>query len=84
MPHSCVSKIYLCFQVILGVDRADYTKGLVNRFQAYERLLSDYPDFRGKVMMFQVSLSLSQFSKHFSSVKVLSKTINFLRAGVTF
>ena len=39
-------------KVILGVDRLDYTKGLVNRFKAFERLLSDYPEFLEKVMLF--------------------------------
>ena len=42
--------------MILGVDRADYTKGLLNRFKAFERLLSDYPEFLGKVMLFQVAV----------------------------
>jgi len=43
-------------KVILGVDRLDYTKGLVNRFKAFERLLSCYPEFLGKVMLFQVAV----------------------------
>ena len=38
------------------MDRADYTKGLLNRFKAFERLLSDYPEFLGKVMLFQVAV----------------------------
>ena len=46
-------------KVILGVDRADYTKGLVNRFKAFERLLSDYPEFIGKVMLTNKSTTLS-------------------------
>ena len=43
-------------KVILGVDRADYTKGLVNRFRAFERLLTDFPEFIGTVMMLQVAV----------------------------
>ena len=46
-------------KVILGVDRADYTKGLVNRFKAYERLLSDYPEFLGKVKLINQNTELS-------------------------
>lgn len=46
----------ICFQVILGVDRLDYTKGLVNRFKSFERLLSDHPEYLGKVMLFQVAV----------------------------
>ena len=44
-------------QVILGVDRLDYTKGLVNRFKAFERLLSDFPEFLERVMLFQVLMN---------------------------
>ena len=43
-------------KVILGVDRADYTKGLVNRFGAFERLLNDFPEFIGTVMLLQVAV----------------------------
>jgi trehalose 6-phosphate synthase/phosphatase len=36
-------------KLILGVDRLDYTKGLVHRLKAYERLLEKYPDYKEKV-----------------------------------
>ena len=39
------------------MDRLDYTKGLVNRFKAFERLLSDFPEFLERVMLFQVVLN---------------------------
>ena len=42
--------------MILGVDRLDYTKGLVNRFKAYERLLSDHPEYLGRVVLLQVAV----------------------------
>ena len=38
------------------MDRADYTKGLANRFKAFERFLSDHPEFLGKVMLFQIAV----------------------------
>src|SRR5690606_18618405 len=34
---------------VLGVDRLDYAKGLPQKFQAFSRLLENYPRFRGKV-----------------------------------
>lgn len=40
---------------IIGVDRLDYTKGLPERFAAYERLLNDYPDARGRVEYLQIA-----------------------------
>src|SRR6202008_996685 len=32
----------------VGVDRLDYTKGLLERFRALERFLDNYPSYRGK------------------------------------
>lgn len=42
-------------RLIMSVDRLDYSKGLVERFQAFERLLSDAPQWQGKVLLVQVA-----------------------------
>ena len=42
-------------QAILGVDRLDYSKGLPERFRAFERLLADYPENRGRVSYIQIA-----------------------------
>ena len=42
-------------QAILGVDRLDYSKGLPERFRAFERLLDDYPENRGRVSYIQIA-----------------------------
>ena len=44
------------FQVILGVDRLDYTKGLVARLKALEYMFTAYPNWIGKVAMLQVAV----------------------------
>jgi trehalose 6-phosphate synthase len=41
--------------VIIGVDRLDYSKGLIERFAAFEALLTAYPDNRGRVSMLQIA-----------------------------
>ncbi len=41
--------------LILGVDRLDYTKGIVERLMAFERLLEDRTWHRGRVTMVQVA-----------------------------
>ena len=41
--------------MIIGVDRLDYSKGLVERFRAFERLLEIYPRERGRVTFMQVA-----------------------------
>jgi len=42
-------------RLLLGVDRLDYTKGIAERLQAFERLLERRPDLRGGVTLLQVS-----------------------------
>lgn len=39
----------------IGADRLDYSKGLPNRFRAFDRLLDRFPEHRGKVSMLQVA-----------------------------
>lgn len=40
---------------IVGVDRLDYTKGIAERFHAYERLLQDYPETKRQVSYLQIA-----------------------------
>ncbi|TFY98752.1 alpha,alpha-trehalose-phosphate synthase (UDP-forming) [Ramlibacter rhizophilus] len=39
----------------VGVDRFDYTKGILERFHAVERLLEKYPEWRGRFVFVQVA-----------------------------
>jgi alpha,alpha-trehalose-phosphate synthase [UDP-forming] len=38
----------------IGVDRIDYTKGIVERFRGIERFLQKYPDYVGKFTFVQI------------------------------
>ena len=40
--------------MIVGVDRIDYSKGLEERFLAFEQFLADNPGFRDRVSMLQI------------------------------
>jgi trehalose 6-phosphate synthase len=40
---------------VLGVDRLDYTKGLPQKFRAFERLLEAYPQFRRTTVLAQIA-----------------------------
>ncbi len=40
--------------IMLGVDRLDYTKGLLERLAAYERMLERHPEAVGQVTLLQV------------------------------
>jgi trehalose 6-phosphate synthase len=41
--------------VALGVDRIDYTKGIVERIMAIDRLLEKYPKYRNKFVFIQLA-----------------------------
>ncbi len=38
----------------VGVDRVDYTKGILERFRAIERFLQKYPQYKGKFTFIQI------------------------------
>jgi trehalose 6-phosphate synthase len=41
--------------LVIGVDRLDYSKGLIQRLLAYQRLLEKYPDTRNQVTLMQIA-----------------------------
>jgi trehalose 6-phosphate synthase len=52
-------------RLIIGVDRLDYSKGLVERFQAYEKFLASYPDNHNDVTFVQIApLSRSDVAEY--------------------
>ena len=42
-------------KLVIGVDRLDYSKGLPSRMRAFERLMADYPENRGRVTLLQIA-----------------------------
>jgi trehalose 6-phosphate synthase len=51
------AKSELAFPIMgLGVDRLDYTKGIVSRFQAIERFLEKYPEYQGQFCFVQIAV----------------------------
>jgi len=42
-------------KLIMSVDRLDYSKGLVERFRAFEHLLERSPEWRGNVTLVQIA-----------------------------
>ena len=41
-------------RAILGIDRLDYTKGILERLKSFETLIATNPDLRGRVSMVQI------------------------------
>lgn len=64
----------------VGVDRMDYTKGIVERFLAVERLLEQHPELIGRFVFVQIaapSRSALEEYQHFETrVRTLAARIN--------
>ncbi len=43
-------------KIIISVDRLDYTKGIVERLEAFDWFLSTYPEYKGKVTLIIVAV----------------------------
>ena len=43
-------------QLLLGVDRLDYTKGIPRRLLAFERLLDRHPELCGRIRLLQIAV----------------------------
>jgi trehalose 6-phosphate synthase len=66
--------------LLIGVDRLDYTKGLVPRLEAFEQLLARRPDLRGHVLFLQFAAAsregLEEYQRERASVAAIAKRIN--------
>ena len=67
-------------RLLLGVDRLDYTKGIVQRMQAMEQLLNDHPELRGHVTLVQISapsrVNIPEYARERERLDSLVGTIN--------
>ncbi len=62
-------------QILLAIDRMDYTKGIPERLRTYRRLLERKPELRGKLVLLQVAVPSRE---HISSYDVLRRQVNEL------
>jgi len=71
----------------VGIDRLDYTKGIVERFSAIERLLELNPEWVGRFTFVQVAapsrVGIEEYQHHEAQVRAMATRINgrFTRQG---
>ena len=67
-------------KLAVGVDRFDYTKGILERFNAVERMLEKYPDWIGRFTLVQVAAptrsSLDEYRSFQERIERVSERIN--------
>ncbi|KAL5333301.1 glycosyl transferase [Aspergillus crustosus] len=55
--------------VILGVDRLDYTKGLVQKLQGYDYFLRQHPELKKQVCLIQVAIPSREDVKEYQELE---------------
>ena len=67
-------------QLVLGVDRADYTKGIPHRLAAFGRLLEEHPELAGRVTLVQIAVpsrsDISEYQDLERAIETLVTSIN--------
>jgi len=64
----------------VGVDRVDYTKGIIERFRGIERFLEKFPRYRGQFSFVQIGApsrtEIDRYAGFFAEVEVEAERIN--------
>jgi trehalose 6-phosphate synthase len=64
----------------IGVDRVDYTKGILERFRGIERLMEKYPAYQGKFTFVQIGAPsrthIKRYHDHFEELGADADRIN--------
>ena len=74
-------------RLVLGIDRLDYTKGIPHRLNAFQNLLTRYPDLREKISLIQVvvpsRVGIPDYNDLKTSIEQMVGRINgeFVRPG---
>jgi trehalose 6-phosphate synthase/phosphatase len=67
--------------IILGIDRLDYTKGILNRLKAFEYFLETYQEFHEKVVLIQIATpSRYEIDEYFNMKKNIDETVGRINA----
>ena len=65
------------FRVILSVDRLDYTKGILQRLEAFDAFLTEHPEHRGRVTLILLAVpSRTQVSDYAELRDRLERTVS--------
>ncbi len=65
----------------LGVDRVDYTKGIVERIRAIDRFLEKYPQYQGKFVFLQFGalsrIHIKSYKQLIDNIQAIAEEINW-------
>ncbi len=65
----------------LGIDRVDYTKGILEKIKAVDRFLEKYPEYQGKFVYLQLGalgrLRIQTYKDLINSIQALAEEVNW-------
>src|SRR5690606_29175793 len=56
-------------KIVLSIDRLDYSKGILQRLEAFELLLHENPDFHKKVTLYMIVVPSRDMVPHYRELK---------------
>ncbi len=75
-----IQNIFANQRIILSVDRLDYSKGILERLEAFKLLLHDFPQYREKLVLFMLVVpsrsDVPSYEEHKRKVDELVGNIN--------
>jgi trehalose 6-phosphate synthase len=57
-------------QIVLGVDRLDYTKGIPQKFMAFRNMLEQFPELQEKVVLIQILVPSRRDIPEYEDLKI--------------
>jgi len=71
-----LKKLYRNKKLVLGIDRLDYTKGILQRIKAFELFLEENPRYREKVVLIQIaSPSRNKIEEYLTMKKEIDEAV---------
>jgi trehalose 6-phosphate synthase len=71
-------------KLVLGVDRLDYTKGILERLKAFEVLLEKYPDLHEKINLIQIVVpSRTSVNEYMEMKRTIDETVGRINGRFT-
>ena len=72
-------------KLVLGIDRLDYTKGILERLEAFGLLFKKYPDLRGKINFIQVVVpSRTNVQEYQEMKRTIDETVGRINGQFTY
>ncbi|KAL2917611.1 Trehalose-6-P synthase/phosphatase complex subunit [Polyrhizophydium stewartii] len=73
---AALSEKYAGMHIVIGRDKNDYVKGVRHKLLAFERFLSQFPQWQGRVVLIQVGLSTTEANELETHVTDIAARIN--------